>query len=99
MTTVTTTTPCQCPDDRCAGYHHEAGEPCGCGDYATLAALVAPPASTLAREAAGFVPLTFNWPDRLTTEQRRSIAARMRTTFAALVQDATRARAAEGVER
>jgi len=22
---------CSCPDDRCEGYHHEVGEPCGCG--------------------------------------------------------------------
>lgn len=21
---------CGCPDDRCTGYHHEAGQPCGC---------------------------------------------------------------------
>lgn len=21
---------CRCPDDRCAGYHHEVGEPCPC---------------------------------------------------------------------
>lgn len=21
---------CGCPDDRCAGYHHEANESCGC---------------------------------------------------------------------
>lgn len=23
---------CRCPDDRCAGYHHEVGEPCPCGE-------------------------------------------------------------------
>lgn len=23
---------CDCPDDRCAGYHHEVGAPCGCAD-------------------------------------------------------------------
>lgn len=23
--------PCVCPDDRCVGYHHAAGEPCLCG--------------------------------------------------------------------
>lgn len=21
---------CGCPDDRCTGHHHDAGEPCGC---------------------------------------------------------------------
>lgn len=21
---------CRCPDDRCAGYHHEVGDPCPC---------------------------------------------------------------------
>ena len=21
---------CECPDDRCAGYHHAVGDPCGC---------------------------------------------------------------------
>lgn len=21
---------CGCPDDRCAGYHHDVDEPCGC---------------------------------------------------------------------
>lgn len=23
---------CGCPDDRCEGYHHEAGDACGCLD-------------------------------------------------------------------
>ena len=26
---------CGCPDDRCIGYHHEAGEPCGCVETLT----------------------------------------------------------------
>jgi len=27
---------CSCPDDRCEGYHHEVGEPCGCGQATTV---------------------------------------------------------------
>lgn len=26
-------TDCQCPDDRCAGYHHEVGETCWCSIF------------------------------------------------------------------
>lgn len=36
---MTTTNPsiepvCSCPDDRCAGFHHEVGDPCPCSSYA-----------------------------------------------------------------
>lgn len=24
---------CRCPDDRCAGYHHEVGETCWCAIF------------------------------------------------------------------
>lgn len=43
MTTMNTThdstaqhghgTECRCPDDRCAGYHHEVGETCWCSIF------------------------------------------------------------------
>lgn len=42
MTTMNTTSDstvdhghdyCQCPDDRCAGYHHEVGETCWCAIF------------------------------------------------------------------
>ena len=29
------TNACACPDDRCAGYHHEIGAPCSCAPYLT----------------------------------------------------------------
>jgi hypothetical protein len=31
---------CSCPDDRCVGYHHAAGEPCLCGPAARAAVVV-----------------------------------------------------------
>jgi len=42
----TTLGACACPDDRCAGYHHEVGEPCPCADALAAWASDAPAAAT-----------------------------------------------------